>query len=308
MMRWVIVLLMGFMTTLSAAEVSRTVSPNIATIGDVLEYTIEAVYKEGVGLVSVPDASTFSPFEFRDHNVVKEKFDGVWTAQLVYHLSLYDTGVHHIPTQNVGFKRGSETFTLIVPAIQVRVDTLLSDDPYDQPELRGTKEPFDLKIDWKGVLIYLAKVLVALAIVVAAALFVWKRVKPREPLVQAIDDTRSPDEIAVDQLKDLLDSRLIEKNEIKHHYLIVTEILKGFLSRLYHEPVLEMTTFEAIAFLNQRVSGDVLQDIRYIFETSDLIKFAKHSVDNQVHKDCIEALRRVIKALAPKSEGDSNEI
>lgn len=308
MMRLLLVILVSCVTSLSAAEVSRSVSPNIATIGDVLEYTIEAIYKEGVGLVSVPKADSFSPFEFRDHNVVKEKVNGVWTAQLVYHLALYDTGVHTIPTQNVVFKRQNNTFTLTVPAMQVRIDSLLSDDPYDQPELRDVKPPFSLEIDWKGVFIYLIKIVLLLAIIVGAAYVVWKRVKPREPLVKAIDDTRSPDEIALDELKDLLDSRLIEKNEIKLHYLIVTEILKGFLSRLYQEPVLEMTTFEAIAFLNQRVSGDVLQDIRYVFETSDLIKFAKHSVDNSVHKDCIAALRRVITALRPLKEGDSNAV
>lgn len=308
-MMWRVLSFVVFLTvSVSAAEVTRYVSPNIATIGDVLEYTIDAVYEEGVGLVSVPDASQFSPFEFRDHNVIKEKENGFWVAQLVYKLALYDTGVHRIPTQTVGFKRDGQAFSLEVPALEVRIDTLLSDDPYDQPELRGTKAPFTLAIGWKGVFVFLFKLLVVIAIIVAAAIFVWKRYKPRDPLVKAIDDSRSPDEIALDELKDLVDSRLIEKNEIKHHYLIVTEILKAYLSRVYIEPVSEMTTFEAITFLNQRVDGAVLQDCRFVFETSDLIKFAKHSVGADVHKECIDALRRVITVLAPQQEGDSNEI
>lgn len=308
MIRMMLVALVCWVSALSAAEVTRSVSPNIATIGDVLEYTIEAVYKEGIGLVSVPAADRFAPFEFRDHTVVKEKHDGVWTAKLIYHVALFETGVHYIPTQNVVFKRDGQTFSLTVPATKVRIDTLLSNDPYEQLELRGTKPPFVLEIEWKGVFIYLLKVLLMVVIIAIAAFFVWKRVKPRQPLVKAIDDTRSADEIALDQLKDLLDSRLIEKNEIKHHYLILTEILKGFLSRVYAEPILEMTTCEAIAFLNQRVSGDVLQDIRSLFETSDLIKFAKHNVDVQVHKDCIAVLKRVIHALGTKQQGESHEI
>jgi hypothetical protein len=301
-------LLVFLASMVSAAQVTRTVSPNVATIGDVLTYTIEAVYEEGVGLVSVPEADSFSPFEFRDHNVVKEKQNGLWTAQLEYQLALFDTGVQRIPTQNIGFKRNGKPFTLTVPAIQVRIDTLLSDDPYDLPELRGTKPPFILQIEWKGVFIFLLKVLVVLLIIIAAAVFVWRRVRPRQQRIHDIQDTRSPDEIALDELKDLLDSRLIEKNEIKHHYLIITEILKDFLSRVFNEHISEMTTFEAIAFLNQRVSGDVLQDIRFVFETSDLIKFAQHSVASHVHEDCVQALRRAIAALAPTKTGETDAV
>jgi hypothetical protein len=281
-------------------EVSRSVSPNNVNIGDVLVFDIYTTYEDGVRLVTVPTPENFSGIEYRSHTVIKDNVDGIWEVTLRYELSFFETGEQLIPTQDLEFQRGDKLLTFTIPAKAVRVDSLLSSDPYEKVDLEGLLTPFSISISWgqyRRLLAYIAFAIVAL---VVACIFLLRWYRDRKRMVEIPLDPRSEGQKALDELDELRAAQYIKKHLIKQYYLELTDIVKRYFSVLCDSPISEMTSHESYIVLKGVLSDGHMTIVKQVFDLADLVKFAKFVPEEALHIDSFDNLRAVIVESMPR--------
>ncbi len=280
---------------LHAIEISRNVSPNVVHIGDVVHFNIQASYDADVSLVSVPEADDFEGVSFRSKTIVKNKGAEKLQLTLQYSLSFFNTGIQRIPSLNVVFKRGEDLLTFALPATPVRIDALLSDDPYETVKLEGLLDPFSVQISWeqyRRIVLYSSGLII---LILVAGFYALRWIRSRRQCVVVPLDLRSAAQKALDELDELQALQYIEKHQVKHYYLELTDILKRYFSVLCEAPISEMTSTESLLVLEQALSPKTMGTIREFFELSDLVKFAKFSPDGQAHVRSFQAVKGVIE-------------
>jgi hypothetical protein len=287
-------------------DVSRQVSPNVVHIGDVVLFDILATYEAGVSLVAVPDADNFKGVEYRSKTVEKEKEGDIWRLRLRYELSFFDTGDQQVPSVDLVFKRNDTLLTFALPATPVRVDTLLSDDPYEKVALEGLLTPFSIHISWARYRRSIITAILLLGGLIAGAFYLFRWYKSRESVIDLPLDPRSAAQKALDELDELQGSHYVEKQHVKQYYLELTEIIKRYFSVLCHAPISEMTSEESYLVLSSVLKPEHMQTIRAFFELADLVKFAKFIPLSSVQVSSITTLRRLIEESMP-AEAEARE-
>ena len=119
-------------------------------------------------------------------------------------------------------------------------------------------------------------------------------------------DTRTPLEIASERLVKLYENNLYKKEQPKEHYIILSEIIKGFLGQLYHENMVEMTTTELCNACQKKLNVNLFQKLKNILLFSDTIKFAKILPSKEDHleqkKKAFDLMTQIWKAEQKISE------
>jgi hypothetical protein len=100
-------------------------------------------------------------------------------------------------------------------------------------------------------------------------------------------------EQAVKRLQDLEHQGLWRNGKVKMHYSELSLVLRSYLSSVYELQLMERTTSEALLLIASKIaSKDLLDSIKGILESSDLVKFAKlHPEENEVLSDLHQSLK-----------------
>lgn len=297
-------LLMASEVTMSAATtVSGTVSPNTGTLGDEFIYRVEVNLDSNDTIIDMPKPDDFYPFEYKSATK-REEENKVITD---FSLTIFETGEHEIPRLKVAIESKGETKEFVIVSLPVRIDTIIFPDKKN--EARGLKQQSGLIVDKKALFKTIGFWVFLAAIILVIVYFIIKKKKKQQKKVRIITDKRTPQEIAIDALETLVKNRLIEKGDIKEHYVQLTDIIKSFLSQIYDAPISEMTTDEAIQYITLKKNNTtVISAAVQVFQTSDLIKFAKHSVASDVHQECISLARHIINTYSANERDSHNEI
>ncbi|MFH1287828.1 MAG: DUF4083 family protein [bacterium] len=135
--------------------------------------------------------------------------------------------------------------------------------------------------DIKGIIsydfnfIYLIILLVLLGLIILAFVFIIRRKKKSSAAEKEIP-TLPPDVSALEKIKKLRESKLIEQGKVKEFYTILSDIIRAFIEDKYKIPALDRTTYELVSELKNKnvIYGRVgiVQD--FLFDC-DLVKFAK---------------------------------
>jgi len=117
----------------------------------------------------------------------------------------------------------------------------------------------------------------AAVIVAVAAAWAWRR---RAPASAAVDagpvDPRSPAEIARDTLADIARAGWLDRGEVKRHYTLVADCVRGYIEAAARVPALEATTAELRPALGGAGLGPVAAAVTLrLLEDADLVKFAR---------------------------------
>ena len=131
-------------------------------------------------------------------------------------------------------------------------------------------------------------VLLSLAglLLVAAAVWLWRRYGRRGAVADEIVDNVPPHERAIRELERLSGEKLWQNGRIKEYYTRLSDIVRDYMARRYGFPALEMTTPE----LMERLRGaDVdkreCDRAGEILGLADLVKFAKYMPSVERHNE-----------------------
>ena len=260
------------------------------TIGDRILYTLMVKSDSAVKLELLALGSNLGAFEVKDykiHDPEKVK-DGKIVNKSEYIITTFTTGEYVIPpiTINYADPNGekkqiqSEPLFILVKSVGATES--------DKEDIRGLKPPIEIKGKYWAYLL----ILPILALLGAFGFLYYRQRTKALALPKIPEELKKPAwEVALLELKNLKDSDLSEKNEIKKYYTILSDIIRKYLERRYEIEALDRTTYEVRGELKKVKAGDEVTDLVYTFLCScDMVKFAKYIPSKEeIEKDWNEA-------------------
>ncbi len=194
-------------------------------------------------------------------------------VQQRYIIAAWDSSLYSLPPMEVmvdSQKYASKALALKV--LTIDVDTLHVDEFF--PPHGQMAPPFAWQ-DWKGA-VYCSLLVVLLFM---ATLFLGDRLRKGKPIVRIIRRKKKlpPHEVAIDEIKRIQADRKWAEEDSKEYYTQLTDTLRTYIRERYGFNAMEMTSSEIIERLVSENDETALKELRDIFSTADLVKFAKWS-------------------------------
>jgi len=226
------------------------------------------------------------------------------SIQQSFVITSFDSGMRVIPP--IGFEFVHDTLT----------DTIYTDSLYlmvSSPKIDTTKNSiFDIKapIDEPFSLMEIIEYVlygIAALLVIVAGIYVYRKLKKREPLIKIPHKPADPPHIiALRELDALKEKKLWQNNHIKRYHSDLTEIIRKYIEDRFGIWALEMTSYEILDAIGHEkyVPEKLHSEIRFMFTTADFVKFAKAQPLPDENDTCMRYAYNFVNNTipAPKTE------
>jgi len=280
MKRAVFILSLAVMTLAAAAQVSVVSEIDSVEIfvGQQANVTLNATVKKGQKLMFpdiVPPGFLVPGVEVLSVSQAdtSELDNGMIKVSRRYTVTSFDEKLYYLPPMQVivdGKKYASRNLALKV--ITIPVDTLHPNQFFPPKDVQAP--PFSWQ-EWTGPL--MASVLFVVCLLVMAYLAVCLRDrKPVIPQVRIIRKTL-PHKRALDAINRIKAEKLSVSEDQKTYYTLLTDALRQYIEERFGFSAKEMTTPEIIDNLRRTGDSRMTEELKDLFVTADLVKFARHS-------------------------------
>lgn len=279
------ILILFVFPTLHAQEVKVVTSTKNIKIGEQIEYKI-SIQAPADAAVVFPEGQTFGALEMVKTNPTDTlKEAGKFRLEKAYYLTQFDEGKYTIPQQKIQIShKDFYTDSLLVEVHNVAVDTL-KQPLYDAKPIAEVTSPSSSHL-WLWIVGIVALLLTAAALY----FFVFRKKK-----LSAEEERKKlpPFERAIQDLKDLQNSKYLIESQHKAYYTRLTDIVKEYLEDEVHILAKESTTDELLAKINDlqqtgklHLSAETISNLKRVLQNADLVKFAKSKPsDNNAEYD-----------------------
>ena len=283
---------------LYAQEVKVETNTKNIKIGEQIQYKV-SVETPADTPVSFPEGQTFAPLEMVKTRAADTLRDsGKYRLVKEYYLTQFDEGKYTIPSQKIRINNKDYfTDSLLVEVHTVAIDTL-KQPLYDIKPIQEVKKPFT---SYGWILTIIAAVL--LLLIVAFVYFVFIR-KKKFPFLQT-QKKLPPFDRAIQDLKELQNSKYLIQSQHKEYYTRLTDIVKAYLEEEVHILAKESTTDELLTKINLlqekgklNLNQETITNLKRVLQTADLVKFAK----NKPSDDNAEYDRETIENVVIKTQ------
>lgn len=215
-------------------------------------------------------------------------------------LTGFDSGVYVIPPMSFKVVPAdgpaasyvSDSFVLNVQT--VAVDTTKA--------IKPIKDIIEVEKEWWEYWPWAVAGIALLALIIAAFYFLGRRktqvLKPKRP-------KERPHEKALRRLAEIAGTSYFEEGKIKEYYTDLTNVLREYMEERFGISAAELTTDELLKLAkSQQDLKKIRTELKQIFRTADLAKFAKASPDQAEHLACMDAATKIInKTKTVQQEG-----
>ena len=253
------------------------------TVGEVVTLTVEVIHSADQVVVLPRLGAEWGAFEVRSQNPAQTvpNGDGTETTRQILNVTIFAPGTFETPEFPMSVRGPDGNVERVSPpSVFLTVRSVLS-GPDEQ--LKDIRPPFDLSIPlWKQPL---ALAIAALAIVATLALtahILHRRSRSSTPLSVPVADTRTPWEVAAQELARIERLDLPGEGSFKEHYGLVAGVTRTYIHAAYlgdfsRQDAADMTTDEMGAATsrssldqkNARLTVDLLLK-------ADLIRFSNY--------------------------------
>lgn len=217
-----------------------------------------------------------------------------------YTITAWDSSFYYLPPFEVKVDgREYKSKSLAIKVYTVDVDTIHTDrffPPYSIMDV-----PFAW-IDWKWIVFGSFVVIFLLIICVV----LYYHVVIGKPIVRIIRRKKilPPHKIAINEIERIKADRKWAEEDSKEYYTLLTDTLRTYIKDRYGFNAMEMTSTEIINRLISDNNEEALSELREIFTTADLVKFAKYNtLINENDANLVAALEYINQT---KQEVDPN--
>ena len=267
--RWLMPFYLFTFLPLSAfAQVTAKIAPIEMMIGEQAQVTLTIGTQEGASIEwpklqprqeLVPGVEVIAT----THPVFNE---------MVITLTSFDGKLYSLPPFKVKVNgKEMQTNELALKVIEVEVDTTKLDqffgpkDVQDNPFLWSEWSP----IFWLSVL---------MLILTALCIWLYVRLRANKPIIARIKIVKRllPHQKAMKEIEQIRADKMVTSENQKEYYTKLTDTLRRYIEERYGFSAMEMTSSEIIDRLMQ-TDQQSLDELRQLFTTADLVKFAKYS-------------------------------
>ena len=178
---------------------------------------------------------------------------------------------------------------LALKVLTFEVDTLHADSIFGiKPELAP---PFDWA-EWREVMW-----MVLLALLMGGVLaYVIYRLKTNKPIIRRIRNKQrlAPHKVAMQKIEQIKEEKMWQSEDSKEYYTQLTDTLRNYIKERYGFNAMEMTSYEIIQHLQEVNDEEAISELRELFQTADLVKFAKYStLINENDRNLVSAIEYI---------------
>ena len=190
-----------------------------------------------------------------------------------YTLTSFDEKLYYLPPMKVNVNgKEYKSKSLALKVLTVPVDTLHPEKFYppkgvqDNPFLWSEWEP----TFWLSVMFVLVCVL---------TYYLWTRLKENKPVIVQVRIIKKipPHQKALTEIEHIKETKLSVSEDQKTYYTLLTDVLRKYIKARFGFNAMEMTSSEIITRLQQESDKKMIDELKDLFTTADLVKFAKYS-------------------------------
>ena len=278
------ILIISIILTASVLRVSAQVSVEAVIdsiqifVGQQAHVTLTATAKENAK-VEFPQ---FKPMEYitpgvevLDRRELEQKAqdNGFVSRSMVYTMTSFDDTLYYIPPMTVKIDgKPYESKSLALKVLTIEVDTLHAEQFFGPKDVQDN--PFQWS-DWS--LPFWLSVL--MLVLLAAAYYLYLRLRDNKPIISHIRIVKRllPHQKAMKEIEQLKADKMVTSENSKEYYTKLTDTLRKYIEERYGFNAMEMTSSEIIEKLMASQDQKALDELRQLFTTADLVKFAKYS-------------------------------
>ena len=190
-----------------------------------------------------------------------------------YTITSFDSALYYLPPFEVlvdDMPYRSKALALKVDSVPV--DTLNPDQFF------GPKSIREVSIIWEDIssIFWLTLLMVALG---GLGYYLYKRFKDNKPIIRKVkvEPKLPPHTLALQEIERIKGDKHLRMTDPKTYYTELTDVLRTYMSDRFGFNAMEMTSGEIIDKLLETNDKDSIRELKFLFETADLVKFAKHS-------------------------------
>lgn len=192
-----------------------------------------------------------------------------------YTITSFDSALYYLPPMEVvveNEKYRSKALALKVYSVNVPLD------PENPEQFFGPKDvmkaPFAWE-DWYG-LMACSVLLIPFGILF---FYLVKRFFDNKPIIRKVkvEPKLPPHQLAMQEIERIKSEKVWQKGNPKEYYTDLTDAIRTYIKDRFGFNALEMTSTEIIDKLLEIKDKDAISDLRELFQTADLVKFAKHN-------------------------------
>ena len=194
-------------------------------------------------------------------------------VEKAYTITSFYEHVYAIPALKVKVNgKPYQGATCALKVITVDVDTLHPNQFFPPKDVQDN--PFEWS-EWRPY--FWLSVVVLLLFVGGCYLFV--RLKENKPIITKVRIVRHvpPHQRALNEIENIKKEHLQVSEDQKTYYTQLTDTLRKYIQERFGFNALEMTSSEIIERLNESGDKKMIDELRELFTTADLVKFAKYS-------------------------------
>ena len=279
-----IILSVGTLVASAQVTVEAAIDSIVMLIGEQVHVTVTATMKEG----SKVEFPVFKPMQQLIPGVevlkstelgTKGKDGGFVDRQVIYTLTSFDDTLYYLPPFVVKVDgKPYESKSLALKVVGIEVDTTRVDQFFGPKDVQDN--PF-LWSDW-SLLFWLS---VLMLVLMAVGYYLYMRLRDNKPIITHIRIVKRllPHQKAMKEIEQIKADKMQNSENPKEYYTKLTDTLRKYIEDRYGFNAMEMTSSEIIERLEKALTDDTKDaatmkaELRQLFTTADLVKFAKYS-------------------------------
>ena len=216
-----------------------------------------------------------------------------------YTVTSFDSALYYLPPMEVLVdNKAYRSKALALKVYSMPVDTLHPDQFFGPKPVM--KAPFAWE-DWYGLIAcsFLALPLLGLLI------YLIVRIRDNKPIIRKIkvEPKLPPHQAAMKEIERIKTEKVWQKGLSKEYYTELTDAIRTYIKDRFGFNALEMTSSEIIDQLLEMNDKEAISDLKLLFQTADLVKFAKHNPQmNENDDNLINAIDFINETKQPEEE------
>lgn len=271
----IIPLLLCMIQASAQVKVESSLSALEMLIGQQVQLTVTATTDKDA-VVEFPE-ETLLPLGIEFMGAIKmpdeEAENGQVRHQRGYVLTSFEDTLYYLPPMTIKVNgQDYSTNQLALKVLTVEVDTTNYENYF------GPKDVQDNPFMWKewSLSFWLSIVMLML---LAVAYYLYLRLRDNKPVIARIRIVKRllPHQKAMKAIEEIKAEKMLTAEDSKEYYTRLTDALRKYIEERYGFNAMEMTSSEIIDRL--MAAGDLqsLNELSQLFQTADLVKFAKYS-------------------------------
>lgn len=254
---------------MAQAGVEATIAPIEMMIGEHARLTLNVQAREGAAI----EFPSLKPRQELVQGVEILNVEQPSPTTLVVLLTSFDGKLYYLPPLKVKVDGKEVTAkSLALKVNEVEVDTTQMNQFFGPKDVQDNPFSWD---DWKPSFWLSLLALLLLAV----GFWLWLRLRDNKPIIKHIRIVKRllPHQKAMQEIEQIKADKMVSSENQKEYYTKLTETLRRYIEERYGFSAMEMTSSEIIERLMATADQQMMDELRQLFTTADLVKFAKYS-------------------------------